>query len=77
MEIATAPSLTHKRCHIRYRVRRGPDGLGMWEIDGTKEKQYCQNLCYLAKMFLDHKTLNYDVDLFMFYVMTEVRAIQR
>lgn len=33
---------------------------------------YCQNLCYLAKMFLDHKTLYYDVDLFLFYVMCEV-----
>ncbi|RYE85079.1 MAG: hypothetical protein EOO65_01090 [Methanosarcinales archaeon] len=31
-----------------------------------------QNLAYLAKMFLDHKTLVYDVDLFFFYVMTEL-----
>ncbi len=29
-----------------------------------------QNLCYIAKMFLDHKTLHFDVDLFFFYVMT-------
>jgi hypothetical protein len=33
---------------------------------------YCQNLCLLAKMFLDHKTLYYDVEPFLFYVMTEV-----
>ena len=32
---------------------------------------YCQNLCLFAKMFLGHKTLLYDVDPFMFYVMTE------
>ncbi|KAJ3029744.1 UNVERIFIED_CONTAM: hypothetical protein HDU68_011261 [Siphonaria sp. JEL0065] len=32
---------------------------------------YCQNLCLLAKMFLDHKTLYYDVEPFLFYVMTE------
>jgi histone acetyltransferase MYST1 len=32
---------------------------------------YCQNLCYLAKLFLDHKTLYYDVDLFLFYVLCE------
>ena len=32
---------------------------------------FCQNLCYLAKLFLDHKTLYYDVDLFLFYVLME------
>jgi hypothetical protein len=44
----------------------------MFEIDGKKEKTYCQHLCYLAKLFLDHKTLYYDVDLFLFYVLCEV-----
>nr|KJB72229.1 hypothetical protein B456_011G166000 [Gossypium raimondii] len=34
-------------------------------------KVYGQNLCYLAKLFLDHKTLYYDVDLFLFYVLCE------
>lgn len=33
---------------------------------------YCQNLCLLSKMFLDHKSLFYDVEPFLFYVMTEV-----
>ena len=33
-------------------------------------KVYCQNLCLLAKLFLDHKTLYYDVEPFLFYVMT-------
>ena len=28
-----------------------------------------QNLCLLAKLFLDHKTLYYDTDPFLFYVM--------
>ncbi|KAF3846975.1 hypothetical protein F7725_004053 [Dissostichus mawsoni] len=32
---------------------------------------YCQNLCLLAKLFLDHKTLYYDVEPFLFYAMTE------
>jgi hypothetical protein len=32
---------------------------------------WCQNLCYLAKMFLDHKYLYYDVDPFFFYVVCE------
>ena len=33
-------------------------------------KQYCQSLCLLAKFFLDHKTLYFDVEPFLFYVMT-------
>lgn len=41
-------------------------------MDGRKEGIYCQNLCYLSKMFLDHKTLYYDVDLFLFYIMCEL-----
>jgi len=32
---------------------------------------YCQNLCLLAKLFLGSKTLYYDVEPFLFYVMTE------
>lgn len=46
--------------------------ISVFEVDGRKNKIYCQNLCLLAKMFLDHKTLYYDVEPFLFYVMTEV-----
>lgn len=46
--------------------------VSMFEVDGKKEKLFCQNLCYLAKLFLDHKTLYYDVDLFLFYILCEV-----
>jgi len=35
-------------------------GLSVFELDGRKHKQYAQNLCLLAKCFLDHKTLYYD-----------------
>ncbi|CAI9754340.1 unnamed protein product [Fraxinus pennsylvanica] len=45
--------------------------LSMFEVDGKKNKVYGQNLCYLAKLFLDHKTLYYDVDLFLFYILCE------
>lgn len=44
----------------------------MFEVDGGEDKVYCQNLCLLAKVFLDHKTLYFDVQPFMFYIMTEV-----
>ena len=40
-------------------------------MDGKFNKAYCQNLCLLAKLFLDHKTLYYDVEPFLFYVLTK------
>eukprot|EP00697_Spironema_sp_BW2_P017521 gnl/Spiro4/9220_TR4855_c0_g1_i1.p1 gnl/Spiro4/9220_TR4855_c0_g1~~gnl/Spiro4/9220_TR4855_c0_g1_i1.p1 ORF type:complete len:405 (+),score=53.16 gnl/Spiro4/9220_TR4855_c0_g1_i1:76-1290(+) len=46
--------------------------ISVFEVDGKKNKIYCQNLCLLAKLFLDHKTLYYDVDPFLFYILTEV-----
>ncbi|KAJ3010919.1 hypothetical protein HKX48_007137 [Thoreauomyces humboldtii] len=45
--------------------------VSVFEVDGRKNKIYCQNLCLLAKMFLDHKTLYYDVEPFLFYILTE------
>ena len=48
------------------------DGLiRVYECDGRENKLYCQCLCLLAKLFLDHKTLYYDVEPFLFYVFTE------
>ena len=46
------------------------DNLSVFEIDGNLSKIYCQNLCLLAKLFLDHKTLYYDVEPFLFYILT-------
>lgn len=41
------------------------------QVDGNISKIFCQNLCLLAKLFLDHKTLYYDVEPFLFYVLTQ------
>jgi len=46
--------------------------IAVFEVDGRKNKVYCQNLCLLSKLFLDHKTLYYDVDPFLFYVLCEL-----
>ncbi|KAK4246611.1 histone acetyltransferase [Corynascus novoguineensis] len=46
------------------------DFVSFYEIDGRRQRTWCRNLCLLSKMFLDHKTLYYDVDPFLFYVMT-------
>eukprot|EP01012_Entosiphon_sulcatum_P064253 TRINITY_DN93034_c0_g1_i1.p1 TRINITY_DN93034_c0_g1~~TRINITY_DN93034_c0_g1_i1.p1 ORF type:complete len:444 (+),score=65.62 TRINITY_DN93034_c0_g1_i1:26-1333(+) len=48
----------------------GDDFLSVWEVDGARERTYCQLLCLLAKLFLDHKTLYYEVETFRFYVLT-------
>jgi len=42
------------------------------KVDGKDHKLYCQNLCLLAKLFLDHKTLYFDVEPFIFYILCEV-----
>ncbi|XP_034471601.1 histone acetyltransferase KAT5-like [Drosophila innubila] len=47
------------------------DTISFFEIDGRKDKVYVQNLCLLSKLFLDHKLIDFAVDPFLFYVMTE------
>lgn len=47
------------------------ESISIFEVDGRKNPVYCQNLCLLAKLFLGSKTLYYDVEPFLFYVMTE------
>ncbi|CAG8976859.1 hypothetical protein HYALB_00003470 [Hymenoscyphus albidus] len=47
------------------------ENISMFEVDGRKQSLYCQNLCLLAKLFLGSKTLYYDVEPFLFYVLTE------
>lgn len=44
--------------------------VSFFEIDGRRQRTWCRNLCLLSKLFLDHKTLYYDVDPFLFYCMT-------
>lgn len=45
--------------------------ISVFEVDGKKEPIYCENLCYMAKLFLDHKTLQWDVEPFLFYILCE------
>lgn len=48
--------------------------ISVFEVDGQVNKIYCQNLCLLSKLFLDHKTLYYDTDAFLFYILCECDA---
>jgi len=57
-------------------IYRDPEyRLAMFEVDGGKAVVYSQNLCYLAKLFLDHKTLFYDTEPFLFYVLCEYDSL--
>lgn len=67
----------HYHHHCQYNGPPGKciylhNGLAVFELDGSIAKLFCQNLCLLAKLFLDHKTLYYDVTPFFFYVLCEV-----
>lgn len=46
--------------------------ISIFEIDGSEHKLYSQMLCLMAKLFLDHKTLYFDVEPFYFYVLCEI-----
>ncbi|CEH15372.1 histone acetyltransferase [Ceraceosorus bombacis] len=47
------------------------EDISFFEIDGRRQKTWCRNLCLISKCFLDHKTLYYDVDPFLYYVMAQ------
>ncbi|KAJ2401148.1 Histone acetyltransferase, partial [Coemansia sp. RSA 2559] len=69
---------TYRR-HCMKCAQRHPPGdeiyrdgnISVFEVDGRKNKIYCQNLCLMGKMFLDTKTLYYDVEPFLFYIICE------
>ncbi|TPX59685.1 hypothetical protein PhCBS80983_g02264 [Powellomyces hirtus] len=74
--IWTARSITWHRSHCK---KKKPPGRAVYikhkrkiyEVDGKVDKLYCQNLCLLTKLFLDHKTVYFDMEQFMFYILTE------
>ena len=61
----TKCSLQHPPGNEIYR----DDFVSFFEVDGRRQRTWCRNLCLLSKLFLDHKTLYYDVDPFLFYCM--------
>ncbi|KAF8313452.1 hypothetical protein DL93DRAFT_2081167 [Clavulina sp. PMI_390] len=62
------------KCHMLHppgnEIYRHED-ISFFEIDGKKQLTWCRNLSLLSKCFLDHKTLYYDVQPFMYYVMCQ------
>lgn len=45
-------------------IAHGPQG-------GLHERIFCENLCLIAKLFLDHKNIRFDCTPFLFYVLIE------
>ncbi|KAJ5574162.1 uncharacterized protein N7459_008589 [Penicillium hispanicum] len=45
-------------------------GYAVWEVDGEEHKLFGQNLSLFAKLFLDHKTVFFDVSTFLYYILT-------
>ncbi|KAL5340057.1 acyl-CoA N-acyltransferase [Aspergillus crustosus] len=44
-------------------------GYSVWEVDGAKHKLFGQNLSLFAKLFLDHKSVFFDVVSFLYYIL--------
>ncbi|KAH8245500.1 hypothetical protein KR032_010922 [Drosophila birchii] len=65
--------------HLYQCDRRRPPGreiyrkgqISIFEVNGKEEPLYCQLLCLMAKLFLDHKVLYFDMDPFYFYILCE------
>ena len=43
--------------------------LSVFEVDGREALEYCRNLCLLSMLFLKSKTLYFEVESFVFYVL--------
>lgn len=77
--MSTAATLhAHRRaCLLRHPPGRKVYQRGahiIWEIDGVAQKLYGQNLCLFGKLFIDHKTVAFDVEPFVFYVLTDATS---
>ncbi|KUJ14893.1 acyl-CoA N-acyltransferase [Mollisia scopiformis] len=40
----------------------------VWEVDGAVDKLFCQNLSLFAKLFLDNKSVFFDVEAFKYFL---------
>jgi len=45
--------------------------ISIYEVKGNDKNLYCQNLCIITKLFLEHKSIYFGVSPFKFYVLFE------
>ncbi|KAI6780735.1 Males-absent on the first protein-like protein [Emericellopsis cladophorae] len=41
----------------------------IWEVDGDQDRLFCQNLCLFAKLWLDNKSIFFDVTGFTYFLL--------
>ncbi|KAF9466956.1 acyl-CoA N-acyltransferase [Collybia nuda] len=66
-----------KSCNVKHPPGRKVYQRGahtIWEVDGAENKLYCQNLSLFGKLFIDVKTLFFDCDNFLFYILTNAKS---
>ena len=65
-----------ERCTVRHppgdEIYRD-DRIAFFEVDGLKQDVYCENLCYISRMFLYSKRMDQTIGGFLFYVLCEKR----
>jgi len=47
--------------------------IAFFEVDGSIQRVYCENLSFVSRMFLDHKNLYNSIEAFLFYILCEVK----
>lgn len=57
--------------NVHKEISKDTTSISVYLVEGAINKLYCQNLSLLAKLFLDHKNIYFDVAPFNFYVLTE------
>ena len=68
-------SIRHPPGNEIYRSTETNVTVAAFEVDGLQEKVYCQNMSYIGKLYLDHKTLEYDCTPFLFYIICELDGL--
>lgn len=53
----------------------GKDGYEIWGIDGEEDTLFAQNLSLFGKLFIENKSVCFDVGGFMYYVLVEMGQI--
>ncbi|KZT51228.1 acyl-CoA N-acyltransferase, partial [Calocera cornea HHB12733] len=74
MKNASSHEHHFKTCHLSHPPGRKvyqKGALTIWEVDGALSKLFCQNLSLFGKLFIDVKEIYFDVEPFMFYLLTD------
>lgn len=71
-KVYTHPKPTaHSRRHAKGDSLANDEGeWSVWEVDGEHEALFCQNLSLFAKLFLDNKSVFFDVTGFTYFLLT-------